>query len=154
GSARIQPGADRRTPARLTSARPRDLAVRWSRSKEPPSTALSVFDTGAGRSVEVCLGVPACGEWRAGEGPHERQRSGRAFRAAPLGTELPTQAACLLGDPGCGRPRRAAGQEEPARGQLDEEDHDIVPTPGSGGEGTARRQPTAMTDGPLFTIGA
>ena len=23
-----------------------------------------------------------------------------------------------------------------------------------GGEGTARRQPTAMTDGPLFTIGA
>ena len=72
--------------------RPRDLALRWSRSKEPPTrgpretrgfrgvgnTGLSVFDIRAGRSAEACLGVPACGEWGAGGGPHKPQRSGRA----------------------------------------------------------------------------
>src|SRR5262249_23590631 len=91
GSARIQPRSDRRAPARLTSARPRDLAVRWSRSKEPPTrgrretrgfrgvgnTALSVFDARAGRSAEACLGVPACGQWRAGDGPHRGPHQAR-----------------------------------------------------------------------------
>ncbi len=37
--------------------------------------------------------------------------------------ELPTQVACLLGDPGRGRLLGAAGQEDPTRGQLDEEHH-------------------------------
>ena len=74
--------------------RARDLVVRWSRSKEPPTrgpretrgfrgvgnTGVSVFDIRAASSAEACLGDPACGEWRAGYGPHERQRSGRAFR--------------------------------------------------------------------------
>src|SRR5215471_18459 len=78
-------------------AQPRDLGLRWSRSKEPPSTGpretrgfrgvgntgLSVFDIRAGRSAEACLGVPACGEWGAGGGPHERQRSGWAFGRTP-----------------------------------------------------------------------
>src|SRR5262249_20053841 len=49
--------------------RPRDLTVRWARSKEPPSTGLSVSDIRAGRSAE--------GD--AGDGPHEPQRSGWAF---------------------------------------------------------------------------
>ncbi len=56
------------------------VAVRWSRSKEPPCTALGVFVVRARWSAEACLGGPACGERRAGYGPHERQRSGRAFR--------------------------------------------------------------------------
>src|SRR5262252_6539341 len=50
--------------------RARDLAFRWSRSKEPPSTGVSVFNIRAARSAE--------GD--AGDGPHEPQRSGRAFR--------------------------------------------------------------------------
>src|ERR1700730_1236804 len=50
--------------------RPRDLVVRWPRSKEPPSTAVSVFNIRAARSAE--------GD--AGDGSHERQITGWAFR--------------------------------------------------------------------------
>src|SRR5215472_2047384 len=50
-------------------AQPRDLGLRWSRSKEPPSTGLSVFEIRAGRSAEG----------NAGDGLHKAQRSGWAF---------------------------------------------------------------------------
>ena len=72
--------------------RPRDLGVRWSRSKEPPSTGLSVFNIRAGRSAEACLGVPACGEWRAGGGPHEPQSGAcRASLGHPRGMKIRRQ---------------------------------------------------------------
>ncbi len=59
--------------------------------------------------------------------------------------EVPTQVACLLGDPGRGRLLGAAGQEDPARGQLDEEQHiQLLQPNGVDGEEVAGQDGTGV----------